>query len=97
MLTQHGGVIVLWTGKLSLVVLSLILPVLIVPLVGVLLYPEIALTTSILSGVVISLFAAIGLRLIQSAKAFGPRFVIAVLVIAVLVGLLMGLLPKLFL
>lgn len=90
------GVTMMWTGKLPLVILSLILPVLIVPLIGVLLYPEVPLTTSILGGVLLSLFVAIGLRLIQSAKAFGARFVIAVIVIAILVGLLTGLLPKLF-
>ena len=86
----------LWTGKLPLVILSLILPVLIVPLISVLLYPEIPLTTSILAGVILSLFVAIGLRLIQGAKALGARVVIAITIIAVFIGLLMGPLPKLF-
>jgi len=87
----------LWTGKLPLVILSLILPVLIVPLISVLLYPEIPLTTSILAGVILSLFVAIGLRLIQGAKALGARVVIAITIIAVFIGLLTGLLPKLLL
>ncbi len=90
-----NGVMMLWTEKLPLVILSLFLPVLIVPLISILLYPEIPLTTSILAGAIFSLFVAIGLRFIQGAKAFGARFVIAIIVIAVVIGLLMGLLPKL--
>jgi hypothetical protein len=85
----------LWTGKLPLVILSLILPVLIVPLISILLFPEVSLTTAILGGVILSLFVAIGLKLIQGAKAFGARFIIATIIIAVLIGLLMGLLPQL--
>jgi hypothetical protein len=87
---------VLWTGKLPLVILCLILPVLIVLLINVLLFPEVPLTTSILEGVILFLFVAIGLRLIQSVKALGVRFVLVIIVIAVFVGLLTGLLPKLF-
>ena len=64
---------VLWTGKWPLVVLSLILPVLIVPIISVRLYPEVPLTTAVLGGVVLSLFVAIGLRLIQAVKALGKR------------------------
>ena len=86
----------LWTGKLPLVILSLILPILIVPLISALLYPKTPLTTSILAGVILSLFVAIGLRLIQGAKALGARVVIAITIIAVFIGLLMGPLPKLF-
>ncbi len=84
----------LWTGKGLLVILSLILPVLIVPLVSALLYPELPVDTSVLGGAVFSLFVAVGLRLVQSAKAVGARFVLAIVIIAVLIGLLMGLLPK---
>lgn len=53
-----------------------------------------ALTTSILGGALASLVVAIGLRLIQSAKVFGTRFILAVVIEAVLVGLLAGLVPK---
>ena len=87
----------LWTGKWLLVVLGLILPVLIVPLVSMLLYPEVPLTTPILLGLIISLFVAIGLRAIQSAKALGTRFFIAIAIIAVFVGLLLAILFKLLL
>jgi hypothetical protein len=86
----------LWTGKRSLVILSLVLPVLIVPLISVLIFPEVSITTALLGGVFLSLLAVLGLRLIQSAKAFGARFIVAVIVIAVLAGLLMGILPQLF-
>jgi lipopolysaccharide export LptBFGC system permease protein LptF len=86
--------LVLWTGKVPLVVLSLVLPVLIVPLISVLLFPEVPLTISIVVGVVFSLFVAIGLRLIQGAKAAGTRFIIAAIVIAVLIGLLAAILTK---
>ena len=68
---------VLWTGKWPLIILSLILPVLIITIVSVLLYPEVPLTTPILVGVIISLFVAIGLRAIQGVKALGSRFFIA--------------------
>ncbi len=84
----------LWTGKVPLVVLSLVLPVLIVPLISVLLFPEVPLTISIVVGVVFSLFVAIGLRLIQGAKAAGTRFIIAAIVITVLIGLLTAILTK---
>jgi hypothetical protein len=87
----------LWTGKWPLIVLSLILPVLIVPLISVLLYPEIPFTTAVLGGVILSLLVAIGLRLIQSAKALGTRFVIAMVIVAVFVGLLTAVLSKLLL
>ncbi|MGD6806866.1 MAG: hypothetical protein ACQCN4_07890 [Candidatus Bathyarchaeia archaeon] len=89
------GVVVLWTGKVSLVILSLILPVLAVPLIGLLLFPEVPLTTTVLAGFFVSLFVAIGLRLVQSAKALGARFAIVLVVLCVLVGLLTGLLSKL--
>jgi hypothetical protein len=89
------GVVMLWTGKFPLVILSLVLPVLIVPLIGLLLFPEVPLTTTILAGVVVSLFVAVGLRLVQSAKALGARFAIVLVVLCVLVGLLIGLLSKL--
>ncbi len=85
----------LWTGKVPLVILSLILPVLIVPVICVLLFPEVPLITSILAGVVFSLFVAAGLQFLQSTKAFGARLVIAILIIVVLVGLMIVLLPKL--
>ena len=83
----------LWTGKRSIVILSLILPVLIVPLVSVLLFPQIPLTTSISAGFILSLFLAIGLRLIQGTKALGTRFIVAVAIIAVLC-LLIGILSN---
>jgi Na+/glutamate symporter len=85
----------LWTGKLPLVILCLILPVFIIPLISILLFPEVPFTTAILAGVILSLFVAIGLRLIQGAKVVGARFIIAVIVIAILIGLLAGILPKL--
>ena len=88
-------VLVLWTGKWPLVVLGLILPVLIVPLVSMLLYPEVPLTTPILLGLIISLFVAIGLRTIQSAKALGTQFFVATAVVAVFIGLLLVILVKL--
>lgn len=84
----------LWTGKLPLVILSLILPVLIVPLISTFLFPEVPITTSILAGVVLSLFIAIGLRFIQGVKALGTRFFIAMVTIAVFVGLLIAVLSK---
>lgn len=85
----------LWTGKWPLIVLALVLPVLILPLLNVLLFPEVPITTSILAGVIISLLEAIGLRLIQSAKAFGARFILAIIIISIVVGLLVVLLSKL--
>jgi hypothetical protein len=85
----------LWTWKLSLVILSLILPILIVPLISILFFPEVTLTTSILGGLFLSLVVAIMLRFIQSAKAFGVRFIVVVIIIAVFAGLLAGVLSKL--
>lgn len=80
---------------MSLVVVSLVLPVVVVPLVCVLFFPEVSVVSAVLCGVVFSLFVAIVLRFIQGVKAFGARLFIAVIVIAVLAGLLLGLLPKL--
>jgi hypothetical protein len=85
----------LWTGKWLLVILSLVLPILIVPLISMWLFPQVPLITSILGGVFASLLVAIGLRFIQSTKALGVRFAVAVVLLAVVVGLLLSVLPKL--
>ncbi len=54
-----------------------------------LLFPEAPVIRSVLHGLTVSLFVAIGFRATRTAKTFGLRFLTAVALLAVLTGLLM--------
>ena len=79
-----------WDGKWRLVIVAILLPILLVPIISVFLFPETPLTESLLYGSVFSLFVALAFRILQIIEWLGLRVVILVLVGAALLGLLLG-------
>jgi hypothetical protein len=79
-----------WDRKWRLVIVAILLPILLVPIISVFVFPETALTTSLLYGAVFSLFVALTFRILQRIEWWGLRVVILVLVGAALLGLLLG-------
>jgi type III secretory pathway component EscS len=63
-----------------------------VPLVGALLFPETPLIRAVLYGLILSLFVAVDFRAARTVKKFRLRFLIVVVLLAVLAGLLIGVL-----
>jgi hypothetical protein len=87
--------VVWWDRNWRLVISIILFPIWSVPMVSVLLFPETPLIRSVLYGLILSLFIAIGFRAARTAKRFGLRFLIAVVLSAVLTGLLIGVLSNL--
>ena len=79
-----------WDRKWRLVIVAILLPILLVPIISVFLFPETPLTESLLCGSVFSLFLALASRILQHIEWWGLRVVILVLVGAALLGLLLG-------
>ena len=84
-----------WDRKWRLVIFIIMLPIWLVPVISLLLFPEVPLIRSVLYGVFFSLLIAIGFWTARIAKAVGLRLLIVMLIIASLIGLLIGLLSKL--
>ena len=84
-----------WDRNWRLVIFIILFPMWFVPLASVLLFPEAPLIRSVLYGLVLSLFVAVGFRAARTAKTFGFRFLIVVVFLAVLAGLLIGALSSL--
>jgi len=85
-----------WDRKWPLVIFTILLPIWLVPVICVLLFPEVPLIRSVLYGVTFSLLVAMGFRAARIAKTVGLRFLIVVVIIASLLGLLIGILSKWF-
>lgn len=79
-----------WDRKWRLVIVATLLPILLVPIISVFLFPETPLTESLFCGSVFSLFIAFAFRILQHIELWGLRVVILVLVGAALLGLLLG-------
>jgi len=79
-----------WDRKWRLVIVAILLPILLVPIINVFLFPETPLTTSLLYGGVFSLFVASAFRILQQIERLGLRVVIIVVVGAALLALLLG-------
>ena len=79
-----------WDRKWRLVIAAILLPILLVPIISVFLFPETPLTTSLLYGLLLSLFVASAIRILQQVEWLGLRVVIFVLVGAALLVLLLG-------
>jgi len=79
-----------WDRKWRLVIVAILLPILLVPIISVFLFPETPLTESLLYGAVFSLFVASAFRILQQIERLGLRVVILVVVGAALLGLLLG-------
>jgi hypothetical protein len=84
-----------WDRNWRLAIFIILFPIWSAPMVSVLLFPETPLIRSVLYGLILSLFIAIGFRAAQTAKRVGLRFLIAVVLLAVLAGLLIGVLSSL--
>jgi len=84
-----------WDRNWRLVIFIILFPVWFVTVVSVLLFPEAPLIRSVLYGLILSLFVAVGFRAARTAKRFGLRFLIIVVLFAVLTGLLIGVLSSL--
>jgi len=79
-----------WDRRWRLVIVVILLPLLLVPLISVFLFPETPLIESLLYGSLFSLFVLFAFRILQHIELLGLRFVILVLVGAALLGLLLG-------
>ncbi len=69
-----------WDRKWRLVIAAILLPILLVPIISVFLFPETPLTTSLLYGLLLSFFVASAIRILQQIEWWGLRFVILVMV-----------------
>jgi hypothetical protein len=79
-----------WDRKWRLVIAAILLPILLVPIISVFLFPETPLTTSLLYGALFSLFVASAFRILQQIEWWGLRVVILVVVGVTLLVLLLG-------
>ena len=84
------GITKWWDRKWRLVIVAILLPILLVPIISVFLFPETPLTESLLYGAVFSLFVASAFRILQHIEWLGLRVVILVVVGAALLVLLLG-------
>jgi len=72
-----------------LVIVAILLPILLVPIISVFLFPETALTKSLLNGLVFSLFVAFAFLILRQIEQLGLRIVILVTVGTPLLTLLL--------
>jgi hypothetical protein len=79
-----------WDRRWRLVIVAILLPLLLVPIINVILFPETQLTASLLYGAISSLFVLFVFRILQHIELLGLRVVILVLVGAALLILLLG-------
>ena len=77
-----------WDRKWRLVIVAILLPILLVPIISVILFPETPLIASLLYGAALSLFVALAFRILQHIEWLGLRVVILVVSVALLVLLL---------
>ncbi len=75
--------------KWRLVIVAILLPILLVPIISVFLFPETPLTESLLNGLVFSLFVALAFLILRQIEQLGLRIVILVTVGTVLLTLLL--------
>jgi len=83
-----------WDRKWRLVLFAILLPILLIPIIGVLLYPEIPLLEFLFYGLIFSIFVATTFRIIRTVEFLGLRIVILVLGGFTLVALLLVLVHK---
>jgi hypothetical protein len=79
-----------WDRKWRLVTAAILLPILLVPIISVFLFPETPLTPSLLYGLLLSLFVASATRILQLVELYGLRDVIIVVGGAALLVLLLA-------
>ena len=79
-----------WDRKWRLAIVATLLPILLVPIISVFLFPGKPLIESLLYGAVSSLFVLLAFRILQHIEWWGLRVVILVVVVGALLGLLLG-------
>lgn len=67
-----------WHRKWRTVLLLILLPVLVVPVIGALLFPEIPLAELVLFGLISSAIVAQAFRMLRTAKIWGLRMLILI-------------------
>jgi hypothetical protein len=84
-----------WERRWRLVIFIIVFPLWMTPVMSLILFPQVPLIRAALYGAIFTLFLAVGFRAAQVTKALGVQIVIAIVLIAVFTGLLIGILPKL--
>jgi len=79
-----------WNKRWRLVIVVILLPLLLVPIISVILFPETPLTTALLYGLVFTFFVLWALKILGLIEFWGFRFI--VLVHACIVVALLGVL-----
>ena len=72
-----------------LVIVAILLPILLVPIISVFLFPETNLTESLLYGLVFSLFVALAFKQLRLIEWWGLRIIILIMVGTALLTLLL--------
>jgi hypothetical protein len=80
-----------WDRKWRLVIAVILLPLLVVPVISLFLFPEMLIIESLLYGALISLLVALALRILQQIELLGLKVVILMLVGAALLALSLSL------
>jgi len=78
-----------WDRKWYLVIVAFLLPILLVPIISVFLFPETPLTESLLYGSLLSFFVLWAFKILGLIEFWGLRFVVLVTVGAALLSLLL--------
>lgn len=79
-----------WDRRWRLVIAAILLPILLVPIINIFLFPETPLTQSLLIGAIFSLFVLFAFRILQHIEQLGLRVAILVTAGWALLGLLVG-------
>ena len=85
-----GKMIAKWLDRnWRLVIVAILLPILLVPIINVFLFPETPLTESLLYGLVFSLFVALAFKQLRLIEWWGLRIIILIMVGTALLTLLL--------
>jgi hypothetical protein len=90
----RGNVVQLWVCKWQLAVFIIVFPLLAFPLVMTVLLQVMPFKDSVFIGLFVSTCSVLSLRGIQNVKAHGLKPLIAVIILAIFVGLLAGFLKN---
>ena len=78
-----------WDRRWRLVIAAILLPILLVPIISVFLFPEISLTESLLYGLFFAFLVLWALKILYLTEFWGLRFVILVTMFVALFSLLL--------
>jgi hypothetical protein len=80
-----------WNRKWRLIIAAILLPIVVVPIISLFLFPETLIIESLLYGTFFSLLVALALRTLQQIELLGLKVVILVMIGATLLALLLSL------